>query len=54
MQEGSDPTLVISKSLKLLKYVLSYCIAMAPKKRVVLDLTAKVKGSERNIWTEEG
>jgi hypothetical protein len=43
MQEGSDLPLVVSKSLKLLQYVLSYCIAMASKKTVVLDLNAKVK-----------
>jgi hypothetical protein len=42
MQEGSDPPLSISKSLKLLQYALNYCTDMASK-RVVLDLNAKVK-----------
>jgi hypothetical protein len=54
MQEGSDLPLVVSKSLKLLQYVLSYCIAMASKKRVVLGLNAKVKvvgASERDKLT---
>jgi hypothetical protein len=43
MQEDSDLPLAISKTLRLLQYIFSYCIAMASKKRVVLDLNAKVK-----------
>jgi hypothetical protein len=43
MQEGSNLPLAVLKSLKLLQYVLSYCIAMASKNWVVLDLNAKVK-----------
>jgi hypothetical protein len=43
--------LSIPKSRKLLQYVLTYCIAMVSKKRVVLDLNAKLKviqGSDKD------
>jgi hypothetical protein len=45
-RRANDPPLSILKSLKLLQYIRSYCIAMASKKRVVLNLNAKVKTVE--------